>query len=301
MYAGKFFYPELLESQNDGADRMSGKVSQEFDLMYGLEHPNITQFIGPCQITDYVHPVLLMEKLERNLHDLLENGPKLSLALKHSILKDVSSGLFYLHKKGITHRDLTAMNVLLTSSMDAKITDFGNSLILDDLTVDQKLTAMPGATLYMPPEALPSTNLCSYGPSLDIFSFGHLALFVLIQVWHELKLDDSYWYVKLTIIHARLLINHFPSFIHIQKFPDVLKAPTYCDPDAPERILRGRSEVERRVEYFDQLEEEISQGHGQMHKLVQLIKGCLDNDSSTRPTAEKLAQEMQQLAIEGKF
>ena len=181
MYAGKFFYAKLLESQNDGFDRMSRKMSQEFRLMSGLQHSNITRYVGECIITNHMYPVLLMERLERNLHDLLENSPKISWALKHSILKDVSSGLLYLHSHGVIHRDLTATNVLLTSLMVAKITDFGNSVIID-LTHDQRLTAMPGTTVYMPPEALPSTSSCSYGPSLDIFSFGHLALFILIQV-----------------------------------------------------------------------------------------------------------------------
>ena len=32
----------------------------------------------------------------------------------------------------------------------------------------------------MPPEALSASSY--YGPSLDVFSFGHLALFTLIQV-----------------------------------------------------------------------------------------------------------------------
>ena len=34
----------------------------------------------------------------------------------------------------------------------------------------------------MPPEALTTTS--RYGPSLDIFSFGHLALFTLTQVFY---------------------------------------------------------------------------------------------------------------------
>ena len=34
--------------------------------------------------------------------------------------------------------------------------------------------------MYMPPEALVAS--CRYGTSLDIFSFGHLALFVGLQV-----------------------------------------------------------------------------------------------------------------------
>ena len=42
------------------------------------------------------------------------------------------------------------------------------------------LSRLPGTLTYMPPEALSAT--ACYGPSLDIFSFGHLALFTFNQV-----------------------------------------------------------------------------------------------------------------------
>ena len=69
-----------------------------------------------------------MERLEGNLDDLLETVPNIPLALKQSMLEDVARGLLYLHKHNpqIIHRDLTAKNVLLTSSLVAKVTDFGN-------------------------------------------------------------------------------------------------------------------------------------------------------------------------------
>ena len=98
------------------------------------------------------------------------------------MLEDVSRGLLYLHNHTpqIIHRDLTAKNVLLTSFLVAKVTDFGNSRIVN-LQPDQlarTLSRLPGTLVYMPPEALSSSS--RYGPSLDVFSFGHLALFTLV-------------------------------------------------------------------------------------------------------------------------
>jgi serine/threonine protein kinase len=125
-----------------------------------------------------------MERLDGNLDDLIETVPNIPLALKRSILEDVSRGLLYLHKHTpqIIHRDLTAKNVLLTSSFVAKITDFGNSRIvnLQPGQLARTLSRLPGTMLYMPPEALEASS--RYGPSLDVFSFGHLALFVGLQV-----------------------------------------------------------------------------------------------------------------------
>ncbi len=42
------------------------------------------------------------------------------------------------------------------------------------------MTLAPGTQIYMPPEALDANH--RYGPSLDIFSFGHLSLYTLTQV-----------------------------------------------------------------------------------------------------------------------
>ncbi len=73
-------------------------------------------------------------------------------------------------------------NVLLTSSLIAKIIDMGNSRIITMRPgqVARTLSALPGTAVYMPPEAQDDTS--RYGRSLDIFSFGHIALYTVTQV-----------------------------------------------------------------------------------------------------------------------
>ena len=131
--AGKKIHDVLIDAANAGVENVAGKYVQECQLMSDLRHPNITQFLGVCFLPDCQLPVLLMERLDGNLDDLIETVPNIPLALKRSILEDVSRGLLYLHKytPQIIHRDLTAKNVLLTSSFVAKITDFGNSRIVN--------------------------------------------------------------------------------------------------------------------------------------------------------------------------
>ena len=182
--AGKKLHEALINVENEGVPGVVGKYLQECQLMSNLRHPNITQFLGLCFLPDTQLPLLVMEKLETNLDDLLENMPNLPLSLKRSVLEDVASGLLYLHERAspIIHRDLTAKNILLTSSLVAKITDMGNSRIIDNGNATT-LSKLPGTLVYMPPEALDDRH--QYGPSLDVFSFGHLALFTIIQVSHN--------------------------------------------------------------------------------------------------------------------
>ena len=184
MCAGKKIHEVLLDPGNEGVREIAGRYVQECQLMSDLRHPNITLFLGVCFLPNCQLPVLLMERLEGSLDDLLETVPNISLALKRSMLEDISRGLLYLHKHTpqIIHRDLTAKNVLLTSSLVAKITDFGNARIVN-LQPGQlacTLSRLPGTLAYMPPEALSAS--ARYGSSLDVFSFGHLALFTLNQV-----------------------------------------------------------------------------------------------------------------------
>ena len=152
--------------------------------MSDLRHPNITLFLGVCFLPDCQLPILVMELLDCSLDDLLENVSTIPLTLKRSILSDVARGMVYLHhhRPQIIHRDLTAKNVLLSTSLVAKVTDFGNSSIvnLQPGQLAHTLSRVPGTLLYMPPEALETSS--RYGPSLDVFSFGHLALFTCLQV-----------------------------------------------------------------------------------------------------------------------
>ncbi len=182
--AAKRMHELLMNPLNEGVQNTVVKYQQECQLMAGLRHPNITLFLGLCFVEGSELPLLVMERLEMSVDDLLECAPNIPLPVKVSILTDTCSGLVYLHGRPspIVHRDLTARNVLLTSSLTAKITDMGNSRILDlrPARLAQTMSKLPGTLVYMPPEALTETH--RYGPSLDMFSFGHLALYVLIQV-----------------------------------------------------------------------------------------------------------------------
>ena len=185
LCAGKRIHEALLEQGNAHVQNLVRKYVEECQLLSSLRHPHIVQFVGLCFFGESSLPVLIMELLLTSLDDLLESTPDIPLALKRSMLADVAKGLVYLHHHNppIIHRDLSAKNVLLNSAMVAKISDLGNSRIVtvEPLKLAKSLTLVPGAVVYMPPEAFERT--VPYGPKLDVFSFGHLALFTLIQVW----------------------------------------------------------------------------------------------------------------------
>ena len=182
LCTAKEIHETLLRTENK--QEITAKYLQEAKIMSHIRHPNIVQFMGLCLLAYRKLPLVVTERLEGNLHDFLETVPHIPLVMKRSFLEDVSRGLLYLHNHDpqIIHRDLTAKNVLLTSSLVGKITDLGNLRIanLQPDRLAQTLSRNPGTQVYMPPEVLNAAS--QYGPSLDIFSFGHLGLFVGLQV-----------------------------------------------------------------------------------------------------------------------
>ena len=254
-----------------GAHIVLKRLCGEMILMMQVHHPNIVQSKGLCFLVNLHLPVLLMERLMSSLHAYLldPHNSNLPLERKVSILRDVASGLAYLHSHtpAIIHRDLTAKNVLLDSELTAKIADFGNSRImdLDPAASPETFTSLPGTLEYMPPEA--HEGSAKYDPSLDVFSFGHLALFTITQ----------------TPVRPLLSYNYSDS----------------------RGKLRARSEVKRREEFVEKAEQLLSEKAEQLlsenHSLVALIKQCLHNNPALRPRTGELLTRLQEMLTPGEL
>jgi len=112
---------------------MLERFAGECELLSGLHHPCIVQFLGVCFEQGSPLPVLVMEYLHTTLSACLESYGVLPKEITYGILRDVALGLCYLHELSppIIHRDLSANNVLLTSNMNAKLSDLGVAKILN--------------------------------------------------------------------------------------------------------------------------------------------------------------------------
>lgn len=117
------------------------KIYREIAILREIQHPNIVR----------LHE---MVETERHIGIILEyasGGELFDYILNHRYLKDnaarrlfaqLVSGVGYLHKKGIVHRDLKLENLLLDRNRNIIITDFGFANTFDadeELSIEEEL------------------------------------------------------------------------------------------------------------------------------------------------------------------
>ena len=252
-----------------GSPKITSQFAEELKLMSTLRHPNIVQFLGLCFFPGSRLPALVMEQLMTSLHDLLDpetddaqppprDAPRplsfFTMGLKCRVLHNVASGLAFLHERSppIIHRDLSAKNVLLTSELVGKIADLGVARIVPRMRAAATMTKAPGASVYMPPEAIApaksNEQKSKYDASIDMFSFGVVTIFTIGEV-----------------------------------FPCDPLAPNYLDEETD--LLVPLTELQRRSEYMRSVNTQL-RACGQLrgdHPLIQMIQQCLHNGPHKRP------------------
>ena len=160
---------------------------REYAYLSNMKHPNIVQYLGYYNDhSDNNKTYLLMELMDESLDNYLEKleGPvpfHKALDFTH----DIAMGLDYLHYNGIMHCDLSAKNVLLLSGSRAKISDFGQSVLVSAETGYRvRGNQAPGTVYYMPPEAL-NEDRPEFGSQIDVFSLGVLMIQIMTRQWPD--------------------------------------------------------------------------------------------------------------------
>ena len=179
--AAKLLHPILFQFSDPGASSVRSKFEQECHFLSAMKHPHIVQYLGTTHDPDSGLPVLLMELMDESLTHFLEHCQQpLPYHTEVNLCNDIALALAYLHSNDIIHRDLSSNNVLLIAGRKAKITDFGMSKLLNiDAAELARHTTCPGATVYMPPEALRDCPV--YSEKLDCFSFGVLEIQIMTR------------------------------------------------------------------------------------------------------------------------
>ncbi|XP_047061482.1 L-type lectin-domain containing receptor kinase SIT2-like [Lolium rigidum] len=142
-----------------------------------IRHRNLVQLLGYCRRKGellLVYDYMPNGSLDKYLY-CDEQTLALNWAQRFRIIKDIASGLFYLHErweKVVIHRDIKASNVLLDSEMNGRLGDFGLAR-LHDHGANLQTTHVVGTIGYLAPE-LVCTGKAT--PLTDVFAFGMFLL-----------------------------------------------------------------------------------------------------------------------------
>ncbi|KAI7732204.1 hypothetical protein M8C21_012239 [Ambrosia artemisiifolia] len=165
----------------DGGSQDAIKEFQtEIDLLSKIQHPNIITLLGYCVHDDtrlLVYELMHNGSLETQLHGP-SNGSNLTWHCRMKIALDTARGLEYLHencKPSVIHRDLKSSNILLDSSFNAKLSDFG--LAVMDGAQNKSNVKLSGTLGYVAPEYLLDGKLTDKS---DVYAFGVVLLELLL-------------------------------------------------------------------------------------------------------------------------
>ena len=168
--AVKMLRPDLARDPS-----FQARFRREAHSAASLNHPAVVAVYdtGEDQFGGNPVPYIVMEYVEGStLRDLLVSGNRLVPERALEIVDGVLAALAYSHQQGIVHRDIKPANVMLTSSGDVKVMDFGIARAVADAGATMTQTsAVIGTAQYLSPEQARGEQVDSRS---DIYSTGCL-------------------------------------------------------------------------------------------------------------------------------
>lgn len=144
-----------------GGDDMPSEYAQRFELeakaIAKLNHPNIVSVYDSGEEGDTAY--IVMEFIEGNdLKYYFDNQVSFNLSESLRLIVDLLEALAHAHDKGVWHRDIKPANVMIDTTGQLKLTDFGVSRIAD--TSERSRTGtMVGTLHYMSPEQVQNVGV----------------------------------------------------------------------------------------------------------------------------------------------
>lgn len=153
-----------------------------------LKHKNICAIYNIIEDADL--PYLVLEYVEGKPLNVLLQDTNLGIQDTIKYALQIAEGLLTAHTKSIVHRDIKPSNIIITTSGDAVILDFGIAKMLNQPTQTEE-GQNPGTPAYMPPEQIEGSKVDRRS---DIWSLG--------SVLFEMLSGEKYSNIKAGLTHS---------------------------------------------------------------------------------------------------
>jgi eukaryotic-like serine/threonine-protein kinase len=142
---------KVLLPNLEGDPGLADRFLNEIKVQATLEHPNIAKLHTAMRIGNQL--VMVMEFVDgTSLAQVLQRGP-LPPSTAAAYAAEVLDALDYAHAHGVIHRDIKPANIMLTSSGQIKLMDFGIARVQADRHLTQTGSTV-GSLSYMSPEQI---------------------------------------------------------------------------------------------------------------------------------------------------
>ena len=183
---GELLAVKQVETPSPGANSASDArkksmidaLKREISLLRDLQHPNIVQYLGASSSAEHLN-IFLEYVPGGSVQTMLNSYGALREPLIRSFVRQIVTGLAYLHQREIIHRDIKGANILVDNKGVIKISDFGISKkievtnILNGAGNNKNRPSLQGSVFWMAPEVVKQT---SYTRKADIWSLGCLVV-----------------------------------------------------------------------------------------------------------------------------
>ncbi|OIT01129.1 PREDICTED: wall-associated receptor kinase-like 20 [Nicotiana attenuata] len=240
------------------------QVLNEVRILCQVNHRGLVRLLGCC--VELELPLLIYEyipngTLFEHLHGFrLREWAPLSWLRRLVIGHQTADGLAYLHSSAVPpiyHRDVKSSNILLDNKLDAKVSDFGLSRLVELSESDNTHinTTAQGTLGYLDPEYYLNLQLTDRS---DVYSFG-VVLLELLTSKKAIDFNRDEEDVNLVVYMKRIMDQ--------EKLMDVI------DPF----IKEGASKVEMET----------------IKAVGNLATACLDDRRQNRPSMKEVAEELE--------
>ncbi|QXE39184.1 serine/threonine protein kinase [Streptomyces sp. GMY02] len=161
------------------ARKVAETARREVEFGRRSSHPRLIRLLDTVVLGEPDRPfldgaiVLVMERAERSLRDVLDTGVTESEGAR--LAAEICEGLVHLHRSGWVHGDLKPDNILLMADGSVKLSDFGLVTELTGTHGTHGYAPPMGTFDYLPPERW-RAPLGEHGvqvrPSADIWALG---------------------------------------------------------------------------------------------------------------------------------